>query len=81
MLYWMTSIASLIGVWLNIKKHVACFYIWTATNAIWAYVDLKHEIYPQAALQSIYFLMAIYGVCIWSRCRVKSNKKVTKIKE
>ena len=75
MLYWITSIASLIGVYLNIKKHVACFWIWSVTNAIWAYVDLKHEIYPQAALQSVYFLLAVYGICTWSRCRIKKNIK------
>ena len=69
MLYWITSIASLIGVY------------WSGTHAVWTHVDLKHAIYPQAALQSIYFLMAVYGICTWSRCRIKSKKKVIKIKE
>ena len=56
---WMISVVSLLGVWLNIERSV--------TNATWAYVDLKHEIYPQAALQSVYFMLAIYGICQWSK--------------
>ena len=65
-LYWLTSIAALIGVWLNIKKHVACFWIWAATNAIWAYVDFIHGIPAQAALQVVYCALSIYGIRKWS---------------
>jgi len=77
MLYWLTSIAALIGVWFNIKKHVSCFYIWTCTNAIWVYADIEHEIYSQATLQAVYFMLAIYGICTWSKFRIKKkNSKV-----
>lgn len=69
MLYWLISILALIGVWLNIKKRVACFWIWSFTNAVWTYVDFKHGIYAQAALQAVYFLLAIYGIYKWSGCR------------
>ena len=37
--YWATSIAALVGVMLNIRRHVGCFWIWTVTNAVWVYVD------------------------------------------
>jgi len=76
-LYWIISIASLIGVWLNIHKNANCFVIWTGTNAVWTYVDIKHEIYPQAALQAVYFLLAIYGLCQWSKgsCSITSNTR------
>lgn len=67
LIYWTTSIASLIGVWLNIKKKVACFWIWAATNAIWTYGDIQHEIYPQAALQAAYFGLAVFGIYKWRR--------------
>ena len=66
MLYWLTSIASLFGVWLNIQKHVACFWIWAFTNAIWVYGDIQHGIHAQAALQFVYFLLSIYGIWKWS---------------
>ena len=76
MLYWMTSFASLFGVWLNIKKRVACFWIWALTNAVWTYADLEHGIYPQAALQAAYFLLALYGILKWStRSRSKGKEK------
>ena len=63
--YWLTSLAALVGVWLNIKKQVACFWIWAVTNAVWVYADVAHGIYPQAALQAIYFGLAIYGIWKW----------------
>ena len=67
--YWLTSLAALAGVWLNIRRHVGCFWIWAATNAIWTYADMVHGIYPQAALQFVYFLLSIYGIWKWSALR------------
>ncbi len=66
-IYWVTALAALIGVWLNIRKHVACFWIWAVTNATWAVVDYLHGIHAQAALQLVYFGLAIYGIVSWSR--------------
>ena len=63
--YWLTSLAALVAVWLNIHRRVACFVIWSVTNTIWVYADLTHGIYPQAALQFVYFLMALYRVYKW----------------
>ena len=63
--YWATSVASLVGVWLNIRLHVAAFWIWAFTNAVWVYADLKHDLLPQAALQAIYFALSIYGIRKW----------------
>jgi nicotinamide mononucleotide transporter len=66
-LYWCTSLAALVGVWLNIRKHVACFWIWTATNGIWACVDFMYGIRAQAALQLIYLGLSLYGIRKWSK--------------
>ena len=66
-LYWLTALAALVGVWLNIQRKVLCFWIWTVTNATWVYVDLRHGIHAQAALQLVYFGLAIYGIVIWNR--------------
>ena len=63
--YWIVSVAALIGVWLNIKKNVACFWIWAFTNAAWLVVDVKHGIYPQAALMAVYLVLSIYGIYKW----------------
>ena len=66
LVYWLTSIAALVGVWLNIHRNVACFWIWSATNSVWVYADLTHGIYPQAALQSVYAILSVYGIWSWS---------------
>ena len=64
-LYWLTSLAALVGVWLNIRKHVACFWIWAMTNAVWTYADFTHDLLPQAALQAVYFALSIFGIWKW----------------
>lgn len=67
MLYELTALASLVGVWLNIRKHVACFYIWAATNAVWTVADWQHGLPQQAMLQGVYFGLSIHGIVRWSR--------------
>jgi nicotinamide riboside transporter PnuC len=64
-IYWLTAVAALVATWLNIQKNVSCFWIWVVTNSIWVVADLRHEIYPQAALQATYLGLAIYGVLKW----------------
>jgi hypothetical protein len=59
--------ASLVGVWLNIKKNKVCFYIWSGTNFSWAAVDFVSGLFWQGVLFSIYFVLAIYGVYEWRK--------------
>ena len=66
MLEWLTVLASLTGVWLNIRKHVACFWIWGVTNAVWACIDFSHGITAQAVLQAVYCALAVYGIAQWT---------------
>ena len=68
-LYWLTSLAALVGVWLNIHRHIACFIIWSFTNAVWTYADIVHGLHPQAALQAVYFALSIYGIVKWRKER------------
>ena len=64
---WLLVAASLVGVILNIKRSRECFYVWCLTNAAWTIVDLIHQVWSQAALQFIYFLLAIWGLIEWKR--------------
>ena len=64
-IYWITALAALLGVWLNVQKHVACFWIWAVTNAVWTYADITHDLLPQAGLQAVYFGLSIYGIWKW----------------
>ena len=47
---WVLTIASIVGVVLNIKKHRLCFLIWAITNFMWAIVDYQAGLYAQSAL-------------------------------
>ena len=70
---WVTAAASLVAVWINIHRHVACFWIWAVTNATWAVIDFAHGIYAQAALQAVYFVLSIYGLLKWAECGFVRN--------
>ena len=73
-LYWTVAFAALVGVGFNLRKHVACFWIRSVTNAMWAAVDYLHGIHAQATLQGVYFLLSIYGIWRWSSASKKSEK-------
>jgi nicotinamide riboside transporter PnuC len=67
MLYWLISALALLGVVLNIRKHPACFAIWTVTNTAWCLVDWEHGLYAQSALMAVYFLLSVWGLWRWTR--------------
>jgi nicotinamide riboside transporter PnuC len=77
LMYWIVSVAALIGVVLNIRKHVACFYVWSCTNAAWCYADFEHGLHAQGALMSVYFVLSLWGIWTWTR----SKKGETRGKE
>lgn len=62
---WSLAVASLSGVVLNIKRRRECFLIWAGTNAAWTVVDVIHGVWAQAALQAVYFGLAIWGIIEW----------------
>lgn len=62
---WLITILSLIGVVMNIYKLEECFYIWCFTNFVWMVIDWKKEIYSQAFLYFVMFLLAIWGILVW----------------
>jgi len=61
------TILALTGVVLNIKKKIACFYIWFFTNASWAVIDFYKGIPMQGILFTIYTVLAIYGIIEWRK--------------
>jgi len=64
---WLMAALSILGVWLNIKKHPICFVIWTVTNTAWMLVDFGSGLYAQAALFAAYLLLSIYGLSQWTK--------------
>ncbi|MBI3844524.1 MAG: nicotinamide mononucleotide transporter [Planctomycetes bacterium] len=69
LLFWLTAVASLTGVVLNIHGRRACFAIWAVTNAIWSIADWIHDLPAQSALQATYVALAIYGLARWKSKR------------
>lgn len=63
---WALAAASLVGVWLNIRKDRRCFSLWLVTNTSWAAVDFHAGLHAQGALMSIYAAMAAWGWLAWS---------------
>ncbi len=75
---WSVAAASLVGVVLNIRKDRRCFHIWAVTNAAWTGIDLSHGVWSQAALQFVYFTLAIWGLRQWKHsCKTGSNSTST----
>ena len=66
-LFWLVTVASLVGTVANIKHRRWCFYIWALTNAAWTVYDVHKTAYPQAALQAVYFGLAIWGIFAWRK--------------
>lgn len=62
---WLIAAASIVGVVLNIRRMRSCFYVWAGTNAAWTAIDVYHGVWAQAALQAVYFGLAIWGIVAW----------------
>jgi nicotinamide riboside transporter PnuC len=61
------TIASLIGVVLNIKRRRECFYIWAVTNLSWTIVDYHKGVPAQAFMFFVYFLLSVWGIWEWRK--------------
>jgi nicotinamide riboside transporter PnuC len=66
-MYWLVSLAALVGVVLNIRKCAWCFPIWVVTNAVWAFADWTRGLHAQAALMAVYCALAVYGALSWRK--------------
>ncbi len=67
MLYWICAAAAMLGVWINIRKHPACYWIWLCTNAVWTYSCFDHGMHAQACLHIAYMGLSVYGIRQWGR--------------
>lgn len=67
MLTWITTILCLTGTVLNVKKMVACFYLWTIGNILWLCFDISTGLYSRALLDIVQLGFAIWGIVEWSK--------------
>ena len=47
---WGLTALSLLGTALNVKKRIACFYLWAVVNVAWVFVDCHQGLWARSAL-------------------------------
>jgi nicotinamide riboside transporter PnuC len=67
MLGWLATAIAMIGVVLNAKGKVVCFYLWLASNGFYTVVNVLAGSYAQGALFAFNFVMSIYGIHCWKK--------------
>ena len=69
---WALTILSLIGNFLNSRKNIKGFYVWTVCNMGWIVYDFTVHNYARVVLGVIQTLFCIYGIINW---RAKDERK------
>ena len=64
---WLLTVLSLVGTALNVKKRIACFYLWTVVNLAWVFVDFHQEMWARSVLDGVPLAFAVWGVWDWTR--------------
>ncbi|MDR3179242.1 MAG: nicotinamide mononucleotide transporter family protein [Oscillospiraceae bacterium] len=74
---WITAAISIIASYLNIKKKVACFYLWKITAIFHTIIDIKNQQYGRAFLDVFLLIINIYGIIVWTK---DEKQKIIKTK-
>jgi nicotinamide riboside transporter PnuC len=69
---WVNTILAIVGTFLNAKQVRFGFIIWMITNAVFVGYNICLHSFQQAALFSVYFVLAVFGWFSWG----KNAKKV-----
>ena len=64
---WLLTALSLIGTALNVKKRIACFYLWTVVNLAWVFVDFHQEMWARSVLAGVHLAFGVWGVWYGTR--------------
>ena len=64
---WVLTELSLAGTALNVKKRIACFYLWTVVNIAWVFVDFRQELYARSVLDGVHLAFALWGIWDWTK--------------
>jgi len=62
---WATTILSLAGTVLNVKKLRACFFVWVIANILWLVYDISQALYSRALLDIVQTAFAVWGIIEW----------------
>ena len=69
---WIVTTLCLAGTALNVKKNVACFYLWAVGNIMWLAIDICLGLTSRALLDLVQLIFAVWGIYEW---RNKSESK------
>lgn len=61
------TLLAIIGVLLNNRKMIVCFYLWLASNAITAGIHYNAEIYSLLIRDLIFLILAVEGIYKWKK--------------
>ena len=64
---WALTVTSLVGTVLNVKKRIACFYLWTLVNIAWVFVDFRQELWARSVLDGVHLAFAVWGIFDWTK--------------
>lgn len=62
---WILTILSLTGSFLNVKKKIACFYLWSIGEVCWFVLDVSNHTYGRAFLDLTQLAFALWGIREW----------------
>jgi nicotinamide riboside transporter PnuC len=68
---WIATLIAMIGVVLNARHNIICFYLWIGSNSYYTVVNVLAGSYSQAALFAFNLVMAVYGIYCWKRKETK----------
>ena len=64
---WILAFISIIGTVFNIRKKVACFYIWMFGDVLWLIFDMLNGYYGRASLDFLQVILAFLGIVCWNK--------------
>ena len=62
---WAATAIALAGVWLNNRQRRACFILWLISNALTFVIHTAAGMWPLAARDGAFFVLAIHGWWLW----------------
>jgi len=62
---WTATAVALTGVWMNNRRRRACFVLWMVSNALMLGIHALSGLWPLAARDGAFFLLAIHGWRLW----------------
>ncbi len=68
---WTATAVALMGVWMNNRRRRACFVLWMVSNALTLGIHAAAGMWPLAARDGAFFLLAIHGWRLWGSVPVK----------